>query len=1096
MEKWRSSLPCGSIRRLAGRTLLMIVMGFLAGMHSASAQVGTTASITGVVSDQTGAVIAGATITVTNAENGAVRAAKSTESGNYTVTPLMPGRYVLKVEKALFQTYEQQNIVLSIGQVAGIPVQMHVGQESQQVTVIAGAPVIQTEESQISAVVDSATIVNTPLNGRLGIIGLLALAPGVQGAGSQDQIPVYGVTPAMGTGARSAYGGVGYTLDGAINMWVGLQRPLGEVPPLDGIAEFKVITSGAPAEFSQPSNITVVSRGGTNRYHGLLVEFNRVAATAAKSYFAGALPKPKYIRNEFGGNFSGPISIPHLYNGKDRSFFFFSYEAFRLKQAANVNSQQPTEEMRAGNFSHVGTGAIKDPLTGESFPDAQIPSSRMNSVSVALQNALFPLPTTTGTGTNTFELVPYSSHVDRYSLRLDHKLNDRNQFRASYNAGLYGPNPSVGASSKYGGSEGIGERAMNTVIGWTYTPSSTLVTDLNAAYLHLPVYRTPQNVNTDFASIIPGLGPQAIEGAPQLSIQNITRVSEAGSKVLDQVIQMNGTLTKVLGRQNISTGFSYAYDNNWNNVASSPARGSFNFTGQYSGVGYADFLLGYPSSTGKPNPSNFITRNHSHQFGVYIADNWKVLHNLTINVGMRYDGQIFRDSPYGNGALYIPELQKIVIFSKTFPAADGPNPVIPGLLSLPIAMASDVGLPPSLFGYLGQANKNFAPRLGFAYAPVRNTVVRGAFGLYYSLIPDSYIQGQGFQNIPYFGSQTFSQPAGPPTITMDAPFAATGNFAANPAVSAQHKTEVPYTEEYNLALEHQFPGLVSFRVSYVGQHNLKQNNASGPGTTTLDLNFPDPAPGPVQPRRPVQPFAAISESFLPIFHSSMNSLQVGVHKAFHGGLMLNAEYAWTRVLGSENFVNPHNTSDSYGNIGGITPQTLNVSYSYELPFGHNRRFLPGVNGVADRIVSGWRLSGIVNYQSGQPFSVGFSTSVQGSVSGRADRVAGQPLYPSNKTRQKWFNTDAFAAPANFTYGNSAYNLLWGPRYQNWDMSLAKRTTLAEPVHLELRMDAFNVFNHPNFGLPGATVSNPSNFGIINGTTGSARTVSFGAKLMF
>ena len=142
MEKWRSSLPCGSIRRLAGRTLLMIVMGFLAGMHSASAQVGTTASITGVVSDQTGAVIAGATITVTNAENGAVRAAKSTESGNYTVTPLMPGRYVLKVEKALFQTYEQQNIVLSIGQVAGIPVQMYVGQESQQMTVIAGAPVI------------------------------------------------------------------------------------------------------------------------------------------------------------------------------------------------------------------------------------------------------------------------------------------------------------------------------------------------------------------------------------------------------------------------------------------------------------------------------------------------------------------------------------------------------------------------------------------------------------------------------------------------------------------------------------------------------------------------------------------------------------------------------------------------------------------------------------------------------------------------------------------------------------------------------------------------------------------------------------------
>jgi hypothetical protein len=1095
MEKQILGLFC-KVQRSAGRALAAIMLSLLAAVYQAPAQVGTVASITGVVTDQTDAVVAGATITVTNVENGVVRTTQSSESGNYTITPLMPGRYVMKVEKALFQTYQQENIVLSIGQVAGIPVQMRVGNESQQVTVTAGAPVIQTEESQVSAVVDSATIVNTPLNGRLGIIGLLALAPGVQGAGAQDQIPVFGVTPSVGTGARNAYGGVGFTLDGAINMWVGLQRPLGEVPPLDGISEFKVITSGAPAEFSQPSNITVVSRGGTNQYHGMLVEFNRVAATAAKSYFAGALPKPKYIRNEFGGNFSGPISIPHVYNGKGRSFFFFNFEAFRLKQASNVNSQQPTQEMRAGNFSHVGNGIIKDPLTGQNFANGQIPTSRINTVSVALQNALFPLPTASGTGVNTFELVPYSSHVDRYSFRLDHKLNENNQLRASYNAGFYGPNPSVGASSKYGGMAGVGERAMSTLIGWTYTPSSSLVTDLNVAYLHLPVYRTPQNVNTDFASIIPGLGPQGIEGAPQLSIQNITAVSEAGSKVLDQVIQMNGTVTKVLSRHTISGGFNYAFDNNWNNVASSPARGSYSFTGQYSGVGYADFLLGYPSSTGKPNPSNFITRNYSHQIGVYVEDSWKALHNLTINAGLRYDGQIFFDSPYDNGALYVPDLKKIVIFSKTLPAANGPNPVIPGLLTLPVVMAADVGLPPSLFGYLGQANKNFAPRFGFAYEPVKQTVVRGAFGLYYNLIPDSYIQGQGFQNIPYFGAQTFSQPAGAPTITMYAPFAATGNFAANPNVSAQHKTAVPYTEEFNLAVEHQFPGLISLRLGYVGQNNLKQNNASGPGTTTRDLNFPGPAPGPVQPRRPVQPFASINEGFLPIFHSSMNSLQVGVHKAFHSGLMLNAEYAWTRVLGSENFVNPNNTADSYGNIGGLTPQTLNVSYSYELPFGHGRRFLSGANGITDRLVSGWRLSGIVSYQSGQPFSVNFSTSVQGSVSGRADRVLGQPLYLSTKTLQRWFNPSAFAAPANYTYGNSAYNMLWGPRYQNWDMSLAKRTTIAEPVHLELRMDAFNVFNHPNFGLPGATVSNPSNFGIITGTTGSARTVSFGAKLMF
>jgi hypothetical protein len=368
--------------------------------------------------------------------------------------------------------------------------------------------------------------------------------------------------------------------------------------------------------------------------------------------------------------------------------------------------------------------------------------------------------------------------------------------------------------------------------------------------------------------------------------------------------------------------------------------------------------------------------------------------------------------------------------------------------------------------------------------------------MFYNLLPDSYIQAAGYQNVPYFGTATFSQPAGKPTITMSAPFAGTGAFAANPQVNAQAKTKVPYTEQWNLAVEHQLPGQMSLRIGYVGQHNVKLNNANGPGSTAPDLNLPTPAAGPVQPRRPVQPFAAIPQSFSPIFHSSMNSLQIGVQKRFRDGLMINAEYQYTRVLGTENFVNPANVGDSYGNIGGITPQVLTVSYSYELPFGQNHRYFAKAGGAINRVISGWRLSGLTSYQSGQPFSVGFSTAVQGSVSGRADRVPGQSLYLGTKTRAKWFNTAAFQAPAAFTYGNSAYNLLWGPRFQNWDMSLAKDTTIFDRARLQLRMDAFNAFNHPQFGTPGATVSNPSNYGVITSTVGQARTIAFGAKLQF
>lgn len=1088
---------CKLTKKLAARSLAMIALGAtLAGSGVSFAQTGTTATLSGSVTDSTGAALSGAAITIHNVDTGSDRTAVSSESGSYTVSQLPPGHYTLTVAQSGFKSFQQQNITLVIGQIAEIDPHLEIGAQQEQVTVTSGAPPIQTEDSSVGLVIDAATITDTPLNGRLGITGLLALAPGVQNAGSQDQIPIYGVTPSINSGARNAYGAVGFMLDGGVNMNVGLQRPLGEVPPLDGIAEFKVLTTNSPAEFNQAAEIVVVSKGGTNVFHGTLVEFNRVAATAAKYYFAGAQPKPKYIRNEFGGNFSGPIRIPQLYNGKDRSFFFFNYEGFRLKQASNLNSQQATAQERGGNFSDVPGLVLKDPLTGVPFTGNQIPQNRLNGVDIQLQSILFPLPTAPGRGTNTFEVVPYTQSVDRYSFRLDHRASDKNQFRATYIAGLYGPNPATGATSRYGGMAGIGERNMNTVLGWTHIFSPTLVGDLTAAYLHLPVYRTPQNVATNFSSIIPGLGPEVIQGAPQLSISNITGVSEAGSKVLGQDIQLLGNLTKTLGRHNLKMGFSYLHDSTANLIASAPQRGAYNFNGQYSGNAYADFLLGYPSSTQRPNPNSQILRNVSHQAGIFFEDDWRVTQQLTLNLGIRYDLQHLNDSSYGNNSLYIPDLQKIVVFASRYPSANSPQPVIPGFLNLPIVFASSVNLPSSLFDYLGQPNKNIAPRFGFAYQALPTTVLRGGFGLFYNLLPEYYFQANAAENIPFFGVQTFSQPAGPPTLTMSAPFAATGAFASNPNVNAQHKTETPYAEQYNLAVEQQIGKSISFRVGYVGQHNLNQNNYGGPGNTAPDLNQPAPSAGPVQPKRPVQPFASIYLNDDPIFHSSSNALQVGVHKKFEAGFQINAEYEWIRVLGTENFQNPATLNDSYGNIGGITPQALNVSYSYVLPFGRDHRFLAKSGPVVTRLVGGWEISGITQYQGGQPFSVGYNNSLQGGFSGRANRVYGVPLYPGNKTLRNFFNTAAFAAPAPYTFGNSAYNLLYGPRYQEWDMSLAKNTAFTERVTLQLRADAFNVFNHPNFATPNATQSNPSNFGQITGTTGEPRTVAFGAKLLF
>jgi len=1095
---------------------------------------GITGSITGTVTDSTGASIAGATVTVIQVDTNAVHAVTTSDVGSFTVPQLPPGQYSIKIEKATFKVYKQDHLVLSIDQVAQINAQMQPGSQNETVVVTTTAPVIQTEDSSVGSVIDSQAIQNTPLNGRLSIIGLIALAPGVQASGAQDQLATRGVTAAVGTGSRNAYGGLGSTFDGVTNQEVTLQRGEGEVPPLDAIGEFKVVTTGAPAEFNQPAQIIVVSASGTNQLHGEALEYNRSKGTSAKSYFSGSQPRPPYERNEYGGNLNGPIVIPKLYNGRDKSFFFFAFEGFHLTQSYALNSQQPTVLERQGNFSELLAGnicaptpttstIIKNPATGLPYP-GNIINTPLSSVDQQLLNILYPMPTQAGCGVNTYEEVQELSKSTRYSVRIDHKINDKNQIRFSYLRAFYGPNSTQGATSLAGGNAQDGEHNSNFIVGWTHTFSPTLLIDTYASYFHLPIYRTPQNYKTDFSSIIPGLGPELIEGAPQITITNIQSVSESGSKDLEQVGQANTAVTKVLARHTLKAGFSYLYDNHWNDSAESPQRGSYAFNGHYSGLALADFILGDPVTTGNATPNNYITRNISAQYGMYVQDDWKPVNHLTINLGLRYDLQWFRNNPYGNNSLYVPSVGKVVVFGSTYPAA-----AIPSLLTtIPITLSSAVGLPNTVFGYLGQDKNNVAPRFGFAYEALQNTVIRGAFGIYYNLLPASYIGTAPFGTLPFVSSETFTNSTGTtPAFTMSNPFSATGAFTANPTALAQAKTVTPYTEEYNLAVEHQFHQGLDVRIGYVGQHNLKQNNYGGSGTVTPNINVADPPIVGVsaQSTNLVQPFSTISLDMDPIFHSSENALQVGVHKQYSHGIALGAEYSWTRVLGTENVEDPSglHPNDSYGPISGLAPQVLTVNYSYLLPFGKGQAFLSNAGNLVDKIVSGWQFSGISVFQNGQPFSVTYSApgTPAGQVGGRANRVAGVPLYPAGKTKAQWFNPAAFTAPLCYnstgngscatlysatgpttydTYGNSGYNMLRGPRFQDWDMSLQKNIAFKERYKVQLRADSFNVFNHPNFATPNAAITNTATVGTITGISGTPgyeqRTVEFAAKFSF
>jgi hypothetical protein len=1096
---------------------------------------GITGSINGTVTDPTGAPISGATVSIRQVETNAVRTTVTSDAGTYAVTQLSPGHYSVKVDKAAFKSFQLNDLTLEIDQLQQIDAQLQIGSRNETVEVTTTAPVIQTEDSSVGLVVDSQAIQNTPLNGRLSVIGLIALAPGVQAAGAQDQLATRGVTPSIGTGGRNAYGGVGSTLDGVTNQEVTLQRGEGEVPSLDAIAEFKILSNGAPAEFNQPAQIIVVSASGTNKLHGEGFEFNRSKGTSAKSYFSGAQPRPPYQRNEYGGNLSGPIFIPKLYDGRDKSFFFFAFEGFHLTQSYADNTQQPTVKERAGDFSELLAGGacnstatstiIKNPATGLPYPNNMIsPTSPLSTVDQALLTALYPMPTQAGCGVNTFEEVQEISHSTRYSVRLDHKINDHNQLRFTYLRAFYGPSPTNGTDSLQGGNAQDGEHNSNFILGYTHTFSPTLLWDTYASFFHLPIYRTPQNYQTNFSGIIPGLGPELIEGAPQITITNITGVSESGSKDLEQVGQVNTAVTKVFARHTVKAGFSYLYDNHWNDSAESPQRGSYSFNGHYTGVALADFLLGDPVTTGQAQPNNYITRNVSAQYGLYVQDDWKLLPNLTINAGLRYDLQWFRPNPYGNDSLYVPSVGKVVVFSSAYPADSIPN-FINGT-TIPIELASQAGLGNNVWSYLGQDKNNVAPRFGFAYEPLHNWVLRGAFGVYFNLIPASYAGG-AFGTLPFVSSETYTNSTGTmPTFTMANPFSATGAFTANPAVATQHKTVTPYTEEYNLAMEHQFHDGFDIRIGYVGQHNLKQNNSSGPGTTApnIDLANPPVIGVSAQSTNLVQPFSGISLGLDPIFHSNENSLQIGVHKQYSHGFTFGAEYQWTRVLGTENLENPSGATpnDSYGPIGGLTPQVLEVNYSYALPIGKGKLLLGNANNFVDKVFGGWQVSGISDFQTGQPFSVSYSApgTPSGQVGGRANQVPGVALYPATKTRFQWFNPAAFTAPPCFTsagpvacssyvaggpttyasYGTSGYDMLRGPRFQDWDMNLEKNVLWRERYKLTLRADSFNVFNHPNLGTPSASISNTATVGTITSVSGTpayeARTVEFAVKFSF
>jgi hypothetical protein len=1082
-----------SRRRLcASLTLWLLVATF--SLHGQS----ITGTILGTVRDSSGAVVPGASIVLTNDETGVTTSAISDERGDFVAPNLLPGSYSVKVEMSGFKPAVVKAVRLLATRSARVEPVLEPGGLAQEVQVVASAPVVNSENATIGNVMESQIITTLPFNGRT-LDRLIRISAGVT-SDSASNPRVAG---------SSYWGGIQFNVDGTSYNDSGnggaaysFRNGAATLPSIDAVSEFKIDSNNQKAEYEGSASVTIVSKSGSNAFHGSLFAFNRNKALAAKNYFATSLVKPPYNRNEFGFSLGGPIR-------RDKTFFFADYEGLRERFPRVNTLSVATQAMRNGDFT--GLPAIIDPLTGQAFPNNQVPTSRFDSRAVALLKYI-PLPNRAGTGPagtllNWIGDINNVSNINRYGVRLDHKLTNRDALWGGFNYSKGSPYTVAQAFPPgYGSWSDGGYQTENLSLTYMRTISPRATNEARFGWFYHGSVRLGMNTDYNPQTLFPTLyGPFSVGGLPNVAISSHVSIgdyggSERGKQFTNQYID---NFTYVRGRHTIKTGFDIA---NYRvssppgsfglltGIAQEAAFGRFSFTGRFASgnVGtaqpahaFADFLLGYPAtsfrSTSTPALLMYQTR-----YSAYVQDDWRVSPRFTLNFGVRYMVQTAwkeRDLALANFDFTTGQL---VISADKLP----PQAVSRLFTSYPVRLDPN-------FDQLETDTNNFAPRVGFAWRPFGNTrtVLRGGAGFYYNTLP-VYIgfRQLGFSNPPFLLSETYEAAAGAtPTLTLASPFPGAGAIAPNPALTVvQRDIQNSLAQQWNLTLERELVRNLGVRASYVG------NKTSHLPWYNRSINLPQTqAAGVLQTRRPYQPWADIL-MLSGGGDSTIHQLQLEAIQRFSHGLTFQAEYSWNRSLDNVPIVggpqNPYDNRVERGNSEQVRRQIFTLAYSYDLPMGPGKRFA-AVGGPVGKLIGGWQIAGITYLRSGTPFSVIFNATQAGWLGGRASIVDDPTLSRSERTVERWFNTAAFTTPAPFTFGNSARNLLFAPGDMVFDVSFLKNTRITEGTSVQFRAEFFNFPNHANFGAPGNNVSTPATFGRIFGA-GDPRVIQFGLKMLF
>jgi Carboxypeptidase regulatory-like domain len=1066
------------------RSVVMMVIALLVCVVRLQAQ--GTATIDGTVVDSTQAAVPKAVVTLTETQTGRTRTIDSSQLGYFTFTSLGPGTYTLKVSLSGFKTWQRQDIVLNVAQHATFRPVLEVGNITQTVQVTAATPLVTTSSSTLASVVNSAQIQRLPLNGR-NALQLVSLTPGVVSTGTTGQFGV--VQPSFASsGGRDI--DINYFLDGGTNINPFYAQPI-NFPDPNALLEFSVLNRNYSAEYGRGSTIvSAVTRPGTNEFHGSLFEFLRNTSLDARPFFSA--DRPSYKRNQFGGTFGGPIR-------KNKAFFFVSYQGTQVRGAPGSRTYTTmTVAERTGDFSALSKQII-DPTTGQPFQGNIIPPNRIEQQATNFINQFLP-PANLGQNAYTYTVANQLSE-NQIIGKVDYGLSQKDNLSVRY---LFDNLPQIGV---YGSGldptwkASLPARYQSATADYTHTFSPTLLNDANLTYVRSAF----GEVNlTDFT--LSALGYPVNNGNASSSF-GLTPDSEialggyfsvylgAPTRDIMPTWYFHDNLSWVHNIHSINVGMEL-YHNRVNELQNFFTGGALTFSGQFSGDGAADFLLGNFSSYRQIMV--LTSRLHQTLPSIYVQDNIKLSRRVTLNAGLRWDPVAGYQSEDKQLSTYLPGDQ-----SRLFPLAAS------GLL-----YPGDNGLPQNI---VGTRYTNIAPRVGVAWDVFGNgkTSIRAGGGIYYipltrgitfnrfTLIQpftvDLSVNGGTASDIwagpPYNGVNPFPRPtAGDLSGLQALPFVP---FAGESSLSLPFKTEAD--NQWSLSVQQALWKNAVLEVNYVG-------SSSSHLTTSYDRNHAVYIPGAstvgnTQSRR-IDPQIGAINAIGDVLTSNYNALQFSFRQRYSHGLSVNSYYTYSKTLGIVG-------SEGEGSNGPRDPYNFGLNYgpmSYDIrnnwvtdflwqPTEH-RKFS---NRMVGAVAGGWGLTSIFTVQSGPPLTLasGVDNSFTGIGGDTPNQVGAWQLSGSRSKGQQiqqWFNTQAFVPNPPGTFGTLGEGALRSPGYWNWDAAVLRTFVPHEGYQLEFRGSFYNILNHANLGAPVNSLTSPA-FGEILSTT-TPRQIEFSLNLQF